>query len=316
MYHLEGSDFTDLIKREFSEKFITKEATISIENKLDFHTKTFREESFDILHFKSNIYTPVQINNLQDTTHVSLHFQLSGHSSAHIAGIKSSPGSGNFNLVNYVDPISTFVYPEKGEYEYLCVAFKPAYFDDIVAECQDFTDHQLHSTQRSHLSQLSAQARITDYWQMDTIKLIQEPPIADALKVPYIRSKVKELSFLSFAKFSDKPVQKALNHAENDRIRSVKAFLDINYLSKLTLESLSRMFILNEFKLKSGFKKEFGITVFGYIQKLRLEYAYKILMDGGSSVREVAFLIGYESDTSFVRAFKLYFNCSPGKINK
>lgn len=316
MYQLEGSDFTDLIKREFSEKFITKEATISIENKLDFHTKTFREEFFDILHFKSNIYIPVQINNLQDTTHVSLHFQLSGHSSAHIADFESSPGSGNFNLVNYVDPISTFVYPEKGEYEYLCVAFKPSYFDDIVAECQEFTAQSLQATQRSYLSQLAAQTRITDYWQMDTIKLIQEPPIADALKIPYIRSKVKELFLLSFAKFSDQLVQKELNHAEHDRIISVKAFLDTNYLSKLTLEGISRMFILNEFKLKSGFKKEFGITVFGYIQKLRLEHAYKLLIAGGYTVREVAFLIGYESDTSFVRAFKLYFNCSPGKVNK
>lgn len=34
------------------------------------------------------------------------------------------------------------------------------------------------------------------------------------------------------------------------------------------------------------------------------------------TVREIAFFIGYEPDTSFVRAFKLYFNCSPGKINK
>lgn len=316
MYHLEGSDFTDLIKREFSEKFITKEATVSVENKLDVHTKTFREESFDILHFKSNIYTPVQINNLQDTTHVSLHFQLSGHSSAHVSGFKSSPGSGNFNLVNYVDPISTFVYPEKGEYEYLCVAFKPAYFDEIVAECQDFTTHNLYSAQRSNLSQLSAQARVTDYWQMETIKLIQEPPIADTLRIPYIRSKIKELSLLSFAKFSNQPVQKALNRAEYDRIQSVKSFLDINYLSKHTLEGISRMFILNEFKLKIGFKREFGITVFGYIQKLRLEHAYKMLIAGGYTVREIAFHIGYESDASFVRAFKLYFNCSPGKIKK
>ena len=163
MYHLEGSDFTDLIKREFTEKFITKEAAINLQDKFDMRTKTFREEHFDVLHFKSKIYTPLQINNLQDTTHVSLHFQFSGHSAAHIAGFKSAPGSGNFNLVNYVDPISTFIYPEKGEYEYLCVAFEPSYFDDVVAECEEFTDDRLIATRKSNLPTSSSQTRVTDY---------------------------------------------------------------------------------------------------------------------------------------------------------
>jgi len=314
MYHLDGSDFTDLIKREFTEKFLIKEAAVSLENKLDFRTRTFRDEHFDILHFKSNIYTPIQINNLQDTTHVSLHFQFAGHSAAHIAGFKSAPGSGNFNLVNYVDPISTFVYPEKGEYEYLCVAFEPSYFDELVAECEEFTDTSLISTKRTQLPHSSNRTRFTDYWQMNTLKLIQESPIADTLKIPYIRSKVKELSLLSFARFSTDSKHKGVNSTDIANIINVKAFLDVNYLSKLTLEGISRRFMLNQFKLKSGFKSEFGITVFGYIHQLRLEHAYKMLRDGGYSVQEMAFIVGYESDSAFIRAFKLYFNCLPGKI--
>ena len=316
MYHLEGSDFTNLIKREFTEKFTAKEASVSITDKFDLHTKTFRDEHFDILHLKSNVYAPHQINNMEDTTHVSLHFQFSGYSAAHISGFKSVPGTGNFNLLNCVDPLSTFVYPEKGKYEYLCVAFNPSYFDAIVAECEDSVDSKLITVRKAKLFPFFSKSRTTDHWQMNTIKLIQEPPIADSLKIPYIRSKVKELSLLTFARFSEEPAVSSLNRADVDRIMSVKAYLELNYLSKLSLEGLSRMFILNEFKLKSGFKKQFGITVFGYIQQLRLEHAHSLLRDGGFSVAQIAFIIGYESDTAFVRAFKHYFNYSPGKINK
>lgn len=315
MYQIEGSDFTDLIKREFTDKFVVKERTISIQDKFDFRTKNFRDEHFDILHCQSNIHTPLQINSLKDTTHVSLHFQLTGYSAAHISGFESAPGTGNFNLLNCVDPVSTFVYPQKGAYEYLCVGFEPAYFDGIIAECEAFCDRTLAANAQGVFPFFS-KSRMTDYWQMDTVKLIRQAPVPDSLKVPYIRSKVKELALLTFSRFFDEPVKSSthLNLTDIERLHEVKAFLEVNYLDKLTLEKISRTFLLNEFKLKSGFKRQFGITVFGYIQQLRLEHAYKILIDGALTIRETAFLIGYESDTAFIRAFKLFFNCSPGKI--
>jgi AraC family transcriptional activator of pyochelin receptor len=52
----------------------------------------------------------------------------------------------------------------------------------------------------------------------------------------------------------------------------------------------------------------------GYVQTLRLNHSYQLLATGQYTVGEVAAMVGYRSDPSFIRAFKLAFHCSPGKL--
>ena len=146
--------------------------------------------------------------------------------------------------------------------------------------------------------------------------MLQNPPVADNLKAVYLRSKVKELIFLSLNTYSSAPGQDhyPITAQDIEKLQEVKSYLSVHYLSALSLEGISRSFLLNEFKLKKGFKAVFGHTVFGYIHQLRIEYAGRLLQDGGMSIGEVAALVGYTSDSSFIRAFKSYYGCSPGKI--
>ncbi len=314
MFQLDGKEFASLIKREFTTELMTTETSIAVKDVFECRTKSLRDEDFDILNFSSSFQDDFRINNLQDTTHVSLHYQLAGKSDAYISGFgKILPmDKGRFNLLNCVDPVSTFVFPKQQVYEYLCVGLKPSFFRSVLQDCGPAYESMLEQSQRGQAFSLHHPNSTTDHLQRDTLNLLKHPPVADNLKTLYIRSKVKELILLTIGGRGAED-KKAVTNIDTDKLNAVKVYLTANYLAVFTLESVSKTFGLNEFKLKSGFRKLFGYTVFGYIHQLRMEHAYTLLCSGGFSIGEVASIIGYTSDSAFIRAYKLQFGYTPGK---
>ena len=55
----------------------------------------------------------------------------------------------------------------------------------------------------------------------------------------------------------------------------------------------------------------YGATVFGYLRKMRLEEARRLLEKGDMNVTEAALAVGYNSISSFSRAFSAHFGSKP-----
>ncbi len=64
------------------------------------------------------------------------------------------------------------------------------------------------------------------------------------------------------------------------------------------------------------FKRNFGLTPFTYMQRLRMEMAIRLLMTTPKSIKEVAFETGYNNEFYFYRQFKKYCGYSPGEMRK
>lgn len=317
MYQIEGKEFATLMKREFVAGFQAEETSVTLKDRFECQTKSLRNAHYDILHFYADFKKTVRVNRMEDTTHVSFHFELSGRSDASITGFKEvlSMEKGHFNVMNCIDPVSTFTFPEQQKYEYICLGLKPTFFRQILAECGPGFQEIFDRSARAESFSLFSQSKRMDHWQNTTLGLISAPPVADALKASYITSKVKELVLLTLNHDPQNNKDKTddISSADAERLMSCKAYLSENFLHQLTLEEISRNFMLNEFKLKRGFKKLFGTTVFGYIQQLRLNHAQTLLLSGGFTVGEVAAVIGYASDSAFIRAFRQCYGYSPGK---
>ena len=319
MFTLKGDEFSSLINRQFVQNFSESEASGALDGKFSCSRKNVREENFDILFLSSDFHEDLKVSQLHDTTHVSLHFQIKGTSDADISGLKPGMrmGSGQFNLINCVDPVSTFLFPKQQNYEYICVGLKPDFFNTVLEECGPAFEKVLQKSLTGNPFSLFTTNRPIGHSQLNALRLIQNHNLADSLKIPFLRSKVKELILLTLndypsATSADTYVIKT---GDQEKLHAVRAYLSEHYLLPHSLDSLSRDFLLNEFKLKSGFKKLFGTTVFKYIQLLRLEHAHMLLTAGGFTIGEIALLIGYESDAAFIRAFKAHYQYSPGKIN-
>lgn len=78
-----------------------------------------------------------------------------------------------------------------------------------------------------------------------------------------------------------------------------------------TIEQLATRVGLNRNDLTEGFREAFGATPHAYGHLLRMEEARMMLQDGQLSISEVARRIGYEGYSSFSRAYRSHFGCSP-----
>ena len=98
---------------------------------------------------------------------------------------------------------------------------------------------------------------------------------------------------------------------ETEALEKARELLADNLISPPSLSGLARTVGLNEFKLKTGFRKLYGETAFGYLRRLRLERAYDYLSAGELNVSETAAMVGYGNAAAFTAAFKKNFGISP-----
>jgi AraC family transcriptional activator of pyochelin receptor len=320
MYQLTGNNFGDLITRKFTTGPVTTETSGLLKNVFSCKSRSIRTNDFDILHFTASFKEEIRVNGFHDTTHVSMHFQQGGRSSASITGLSEGQQlrGGQFNVLNCIDPVSSFDFPKQSHYAYTCIGLDTDFFNIVLQECGTFYQNLLTKSMRREPFTLFSRGAIVNHLQISSLQLVQNPPVADNLKITYIRSKVKELILLSLDTFCTAGDNKKdiLSEGDIEKLCAVKEYLAQQYLSKLTLEGISRAFLLNEFKLKKGFKALFGSTVFGYIHELRMRHAHDLMHAGGLSVGEIAGITGYSSDSSFIRAFRCFYGHSPSKTFK
>jgi AraC-like DNA-binding protein len=100
-------------------------------------------------------------------------------------------------------------------------------------------------------------------------------------------------------------------------ILKVESLLVENYTSGFPkIENLSRIALMSETKLKTFFKKAFGMGLYEYYQKNRMHKAKELLATCKYSVSEVGSLIGYQNLSNFSNAFKKEFGQLPKDSNK
>lgn len=88
-------------------------------------------------------------------------------------------------------------------------------------------------------------------------------------------------------------------------------YMQQNYSSDITLSSLSSLIHVSEEYLVRCFKMQFDMTPMKYLGGLRIANAKRLLESNTMSVSNVAAACGYNSNTSFTRAFKQQTGMSP-----
>lgn len=135
------------------------------------------------------------------------------------------------------------------------------------------------------------------------------------LKKLFLQSKIMELLALQCDQVeSDNGITvrgRKIPAREIEQLHHARQLLLDNMHNPPSLEQLSRMTGLNEFKLKSGFKAIFETTVFGYLNDHRLNLAKELILSGGKSLAIIADEAGYSSPQHFSNAFKKKFGVSP-----
>lgn len=98
-------------------------------------------------------------------------------------------------------------------------------------------------------------------------------------------------------------------------ILRVEEYLLQNYRSQFpSIFTLARLAYMSSTKLKQVFKRAFGMSLFEFFQKNRMERAKELLLSNIYSVTEVGKMLGYQNLSNFSKAFKKEFGYLPKDV--
>jgi AraC-like DNA-binding protein len=133
----------------------------------------------------------------------------------------------------------------------------------------------------------------------------------------FIEAKALELVAIILDLYSRGLSRKStLSKPDVERIHHARDILLKDLARPPSLSKLARLAGTNEFTLKKGFKEVFDLPVFKTLQQMRLAKAYEMFQATNLSVGEVAALVGYESPSSFLRAFVGMYGMRPKDVKR
>ena len=101
--------------------------------------------------------------------------------------------------------------------------------------------------------------------------------------------------------------------ALSQECQKIKEYLDQNFTSPITLDSLSETVYISKHYLSHLFMEQSGVSPIKYLTSKRMEKACELLSETELPVSEVSKAVGYENPLYFSQVFKRIYGISPVK---
>ncbi len=98
------------------------------------------------------------------------------------------------------------------------------------------------------------------------------------------------------------------------RVHMVEQIIRTDFTTPYTLRELAKLSGTNECYLKRDFKAAFGLPVYAYQRKVKMELANDLLLNTTKSILGISKQLGYKYITHFIAAYKRYYRVTPGKV--
>lgn len=150
-------------------------------------------------------------------------------------------------------------------------------------------------------------------------RIVYEKEIIDIVeKIFSVKSKSLTLanlmilfSFFLENSMIEKKSDVSFHNKHTEEIKKVIEYMQLNCVEKLTLSSLADILHFSDNYFCSFFKKYTGMTVFEYLNHLRIQKACELLRTSENPISEIAEKCGFESASFFIRKFKEIQSCTP-----
>ena len=104
-------------------------------------------------------------------------------------------------------------------------------------------------------------------------------------------------------------------HYKNDVAKTI-AYMEENYMHRLTLASISANVNLSSSYLCRVFKSEVGTSITSYLNNLRIRKAATLIKEQDLSLKEISAMVGIDDQLYFSRLFKKCMGISPSEYGK
>lgn len=251
-----------------------------------------------------------------DRNTVRLHFGLQGDYNFHARELGTSfVLRGDHNNIMYAPGLHLEIYNKSPRIETFGVEFSTERFFQIAEDGNE--------SLKRLASEVAAQrpAILSSHWRPNTLRIKQvisemiHCDFSEPLKTLFLQAKSIELLVLQADLYAH-PLGKDFikTAADKETLFAARDLLVRNLDAPPTISGLSKMVGMNEYKLKKGFKELFDSTIFGFIHKLRMQKARRLLLDTEKTAKEIAYETGYSSPQHFSKAFKKEFQITPHRM--
>jgi AraC-like DNA-binding protein len=108
-----------------------------------------------------------------------------------------------------------------------------------------------------------------------------------------------------------------ISRSDIEKIRKIETCLTTDFsVPPLTIAKLAKTIAVSESKLKTLFKAVYGLPIYEYFQKHRMERARVMLLSKEYSIKDVGYASGYVNLSNFTLAFKKQFGQLPSDLLK
>ena len=101
-----------------------------------------------------------------------------------------------------------------------------------------------------------------------------------------------------------------------ETIRRVHDLLTEDLSSRITIEELSKRFLMNPSTMKELFRAVYGSSIAAHIKEHRMERAADLLKDTDQSMAEIANEVGYGSQSKFTAQFRKAYGLPPTEYRR
>ena len=115
---------------------------------------------------------------------------------------------------------------------------------------------------------------------------------------------------------SSTAVRREPSRARRGYAEDAKALLQRHFRERLQLEDIARSLYVSPYHLCRLFRKETGIPIHSYLNRLRLREALEPIAEGKTGLSELAAGLGFSSHSHFTAAFHKEFGISPRGVKK
>jgi AraC-like DNA-binding protein len=146
------------------------------------------------------------------------------------------------------------------------------------------------------------------------------------LQLPYM-NRIKRLMFFyeimdligrstSFAYLASEEYMKTKFEPNNSRINKIHEFLMKNYRDTVDLKDVAEVVHMAPASLCRFFKSSTGLTVFEYLNKIKIEYSCKLLLNTDLSIVDISYDCGFNNLSHFNKQFRKFLGQTPSQFRK
>jgi AraC-like DNA-binding protein len=146
------------------------------------------------------------------------------------------------------------------------------------------------------------------------------------LQLPYL-SGMKRLMFYyeimdiigsstSFQFLASKSYVKSKFETANSRVKGIHEFLMENYQEEIKLEEIADLVNMAPASTCRFFKSSTGLSIFEYLNKIKIDYACKLLLNTEQNIVDISYDCGFNNLSHFNKQFRKFIGKTPTQFRK